>query len=133
MVPMSTLAMHLSTRSHAKTTAIYGWTAPPLTESASDHRMKTMAETNENAEELVTIASFLDPTEAQMARGALESAGIGSFLVGENANILNALAIETALQVRREDEPAATRILDSVAPRGASTAAELEDEATRNK
>lgn len=95
--------------------------------------MKTMAETNENAEDLVKIASFLDPTEAQMARGALESAGIGSFLVGENANILNALALETALQVRREDESAATKILDSVAPRGASTAAELEDEATRNK
>ena len=88
---------------------------------------------SKKSEELVTIARFIEPTEAQMAQGALQSAEIESFIVGENANSLIALAFRAALQVRRSDESAAKAILNSIAPAGTSTAAELEDEATRNK
>ena len=37
-------------------------------------------------EQFVTVARFIDPVEAQMAKGLLESAGMECFLQGENAN-----------------------------------------------
>lgn len=46
-----------------------------------------------------------------MAKGALESAGVESFLVGENANNLLSAAFRVRLQVREEDEAAAREIL----------------------
>jgi hypothetical protein len=55
-------------------------------------------------EGLVTVGRFESPVEAQIAKGALESAGVESFLVGENANHLIQSAFRVRLQVREEDE-----------------------------
>jgi Putative prokaryotic signal transducing protein len=63
------------------------------------------------AEELVTIAKFLEPVNAQLAKGMLESAGIESFLQGENANSMMAFAFRARLQVQRRDEAAARELL----------------------
>lgn len=65
----------------------------------------------EGADELVMVGRFLDPAEAQMARGMLESAGIECFLQGEHANALYPMALRVRLQVRRADEAAAAMML----------------------
>lgn len=63
------------------------------------------------AEGLVTVAEFPDPVTANMARMALDSAGITSFLQGENANNLIPVAFSSRLQVRPEDEAVAREVL----------------------
>jgi len=60
---------------------------------------------------LVAVARFEDPTEAQMAKGMLESAGVECFLVGENVNNLMPAAFRVRLQVKAEDESAALELL----------------------
>jgi len=60
---------------------------------------------------LVIVGRFESPVEAQMAKAALESAGVESFLVGENANHMLPAAFRVRLQVREEDEAAAREIL----------------------
>jgi hypothetical protein len=65
----------------------------------------------EAQEELVTVAAFRDPSEAQMAKGMLESAGIECLVQGENANELFPGALQLMLQVRTADEPAAKALL----------------------
>jgi hypothetical protein len=62
-------------------------------------------------DDLVTIAKFLEPVQAQLAKGMLDSAGIDSFLLGENANSMLAFAFRVRLQVRRGEEAAARRLL----------------------
>jgi hypothetical protein len=62
--------------------------------------------------DLITIATFPEPMEANMARSALEAAGIDVFIVGETANSLVPVAFESQLQVRPEDEIAARSLLD---------------------
>ena len=62
---------------------------------------------------MVTVAKFLDPTEAHMAQGALEANGIASFIQGEIANSLIPVAFRARLQVAAEDEAAAREILDA--------------------
>jgi len=83
---------------------------------------------------LVTIATFPEPAEANMARSVLEGAGISVFLSGENANNLLPVAFESQLQVRAEDESAARALLNSAetAPESmeAVTAAEIAGEST---
>jgi hypothetical protein len=64
---------------------------------------------------MVTVGRFESPVEAQMAKGALESAGVESFLVGENANSLIQSAFRVRLQVREEDESAARELLAQTA------------------
>jgi hypothetical protein len=64
-----------------------------------------------SGEDLVTIAEFPDPATANVARTALESAGIPVFVQGENANSLLPVAFEARLQVRPMDEAAARRVL----------------------
>jgi len=63
--------------------------------------------------ELVTVGKFLAPTEAQIAKGLLEAAGIQCFLQGENANNMLALAFRARLRVKPEDEEAALNLLES--------------------
>ena len=63
------------------------------------------------AEGLVTVAEFMEPVSANMARMALDSAGITSFLQGENANTLIPPAFAARLQVRPEDEATAREVL----------------------
>jgi len=71
-----------------------------------------MAEIPENPEEYVTVADFIDSMGAQMAKGALESAGIECFLMGEHVNNLQmGAAFAAALQVHSKDEEAAREIL----------------------
>lgn len=61
--------------------------------------------------EVVTIASFTEPLEAEMARLRLQSAGIETFLSGENARILEPGLGPLQLQVSSEDEADARAIL----------------------
>jgi hypothetical protein len=83
-------------------------------------------------DELVTIATFPEPMEANMARSALEAAGIPVFMVGETANSMIPVAFESQLQVQAKDEVAARSLLDEMndAPESLEsvTAAEIADE-----
>lgn len=74
---------------------------------------------------LVTVAIFADPVSANMARMVLDSAGIATFLQGENANSLIPVAFAARLQVRPEDEQFAREVLAS-----AETAPESEESVT---
>jgi hypothetical protein len=89
-------------------------------------------ETLANNSELVTVATFPEPMEANMARTALESAGIEVFVRGETANSLIPVAFEAQLQVRAEDEAEARRLLqaanDSPETMESVTAAEIAGE-----
>jgi hypothetical protein len=62
-------------------------------------------------EQFVTVAKYIDPVEAHMARGVLESAGLECFLQGENANNLLGVAFRARLLVHRRDEAAAKELL----------------------
>ena len=62
-------------------------------------------------EQFVSVARFMDPTEAQMAKGLLESANLECFLQGENANNLLGVAFRARLLVHRRDEVAARELL----------------------
>lgn len=62
-------------------------------------------------EGMVTVGRFESPVEAQLAKGMLESAGVECFLAGENANNLIQSAFRVRLQVREEDEKAASELL----------------------
>lgn len=70
-----------------------------------------MTNAMQDPENYVTVGKFLEPVNAQMAKGMLESAGIECFLQGENANNLLALAFRVRLQVHRKDEAAARELL----------------------
>lgn len=59
----------------------------------------------------VTIARFTEPLEAEMARLRLQSAGIETFLSGENAGMMEPGLGPLQLQVREEDEADARAIL----------------------
>ena len=61
--------------------------------------------------QLIMVGRFLDPSEAQMAKGMLESAGVECFLQGENANAIVPLAFRVRLSVRRSDEETARVLL----------------------
>jgi len=88
-----------------------------------------MAEELEDPEEYVTVAEFIEPVFAQMAKGALESAGIECFMEGEHANSMINSAFWTQLQVHRRDEEAAREILDQSedASEEAATAEQLSE------
>ena len=74
-------------------------------------------------DELVTIATFPEPMEANMARSALEAVGIPVFIVGETANSMIPVAFESQLQVQVKDEAEdAPESVEEV------TAAEIADE-----
>lgn len=62
-------------------------------------------------EQVVTVATFIEPLEAEMARLRLESAGIETFLAGENARILEPGLGPLQLQVRAADAADARAIL----------------------
>ncbi len=87
------------------------------------------------SEDLVTIGSFPEPMAASLARTALESAGIESFLQGETANSMIPVAFVARLLVRREDETAARAVLDGAEDTPESlqsvTDAEIADEGAK--
>ena len=61
--------------------------------------------------DVVTIANFSEPLEAEMAKLRLESAGIEVFLSGENARIMEPGLGPLQMQVSAEDEEDARAIL----------------------
>ena len=67
---------------------------------------------NLDPEQFVSVARFIDPVEAQMAKGVLETAGVDCFLQGENANNLLGIAFRARLLVHRKDEAAAKSLLE---------------------
>jgi hypothetical protein len=72
-----------------------------------------MTEVIADPDKFVSVGKFLEPTNAQMAKGMLEAAGIECFLQGENANSLLALAFRARLLVHKQDEEAARELLGS--------------------
>jgi Putative prokaryotic signal transducing protein len=67
-------------------------------------------------DELITIERYINPLEAEMAKGRLDSAGIPSFLVGENTALLYGTGLGgLQLQVRPRDEEDARVILNDPA------------------
>jgi hypothetical protein len=88
-----------------------------------------MTEVMEDPEMFVTVGKFLEPVNAQMAKGMLESAGIECFLQGENANSMMALAFRARLLVHQKDEETARQILgDSESEAGSEFGVVNEDE-----
>jgi Putative prokaryotic signal transducing protein len=70
-----------------------------------------MTEFVTDPDKFVTVGKFLEPVNAQMAKGVLESAGIECFLQGENANSMLALAFRARLLVHKQDEETARQLL----------------------
>jgi len=70
-----------------------------------------MTDSDKDPDKFVSVGKFLEPANAQMAKGMLESAGIECFLQGENANSLLALAFRARLLVHKRDEAAARQLL----------------------
>ncbi len=71
-------------------------------------------EIGKRQEELVTVAVFPEPMEANMARAELEAAGIPAFLQGEMANSMIPVAFVSQLQVYPSDEAEARKLLDAM-------------------
>jgi hypothetical protein len=61
--------------------------------------------------DIITVARFNESLEADMARLRLQSAGIETFLSGENGGILEPGLGPLQLQVKAEDEDDARAIL----------------------
>ena len=61
--------------------------------------------------DIVTVAHFTEPMEAEMARLRLQSAGIETFLSGENAAILEPGLGPLELQVSSDDQADALAVL----------------------
>ena len=80
-----------------------------------------MAEETHELPELVTLGEFPEPMEAEMAKLRLESAGIDTFLSGENAAILAPGLGPLHLQVRLEDEADARSILEDLGEPGVAS------------
>ena len=78
-----------------------------------------MKEKVDDPAKFVTVGKFMEPVNAQMAKGLLESAGIECFLQGENANSMVAFAFRARLLVHQQDEVTAREILGG--PGGEST------------
>ena len=77
----------------------------------------------EDTRELVTIERYQDTLEADLAQTRLDSAGIASFLVGENTALLYGTGLGgLQLQVSSEDEADARSILNDPGPPEASGA-----------
>ena len=79
----------------------------------------------DDPDKLVTIGKYIESVDAHMAKGLLESAGIESFLQGENANNLLGAAFRARLLVHKQDEDTAREILGAE-----SDSAEPEDDAS---
>lgn len=72
-----------------------------------------MAALQEDPDEFVTVREFLEPGEAMLARGALESAGVECLLINENTSRIYSGALSAQLQVHRKDVADALEILAS--------------------
>lgn len=75
------------------------------------HSADSGSAVQQDQDQLVMVGRFLDPSEAQMAKGMLESAGLECFLQGVNANAMVPLAFRVRLAVRQADEETARLLL----------------------
>jgi hypothetical protein len=66
-------------------------------------------------EAMVEVARFESPSEAQLAKGMLESAGIETTLAGQHSNQLIPAACDAVLEVAAADEAAARELLAQAA------------------
>jgi hypothetical protein len=67
----------------------------------------------DESETLVTVGQFRETAEAELARGRLDSAGIESFLAGENTAMLYGTGLGgLLLQVNPKDEVDARSLLE---------------------
>lgn len=83
----------------------------------------------DESETLVTIGQFRETAEAELARGRLDSAGIESFLVGENTAMLYGTGLGgLLLQVKPKDEADARSLLADPGDPEAAEAAERQGE-----
>ena len=76
----------------------------------------------------ITIARYTEPLEAEMARLRLQSAGIETFLSGENAGIMEPGLGPLQLQVSMEDEADARAILADPGLSDAEQGADAEEQ-----
>ena len=76
----------------------------------NSHEQRYTAMANRD-DEMVSVAGFRDPLEAQLAKGMLEAAGVECILQGENANALYPGALRVRLQVRADEEDTARFLL----------------------
>ena len=84
--------------------------------------------------DVVTVARFNEPLEAEMARLRLQSAGIETFLSGENAGIMEPGLGPLQLQVNADDETDARAVLaDPGATAGDMLEADADAALTRPK
>ncbi|NYF90887.1 DUF2007 domain-containing protein [Tunturiibacter empetritectus] len=81
------------------------------TPNTPDPKHDAAFDPDKDPDKFVTVGKFLEPVNAQMAKGMLESASIECFLQGENANSLLALAFRARLLVHKHDEETAREIL----------------------
>lgn len=72
-----------------------------------------MSSTSKNPDDLVTVARFSNPAEADLAGSILESAGIEFFLSGEEASHIMPSGFGSRLEVRRADEETALELLNN--------------------
>jgi Putative prokaryotic signal transducing protein len=91
--------------------------------------LTTRGEWMAEEEELVTIGRYRETFEAELAKGRLDSAGIPSFLVGENTALLYGTGLGgLQLQVSPKDEADALTILND--PGTEATSAESSERTT---
>ncbi len=83
-----------------------------------------MLEFGNDAEKMVTVERFLDPVQAQIAKGMLESVGIACFLQGEHANHMVPLAFRVRLQVLESDVSEARELLQNANQEGSQSGEE---------
>ena len=83
--------------------------------SEDDRKDATFDSVAYDPEQYVMIARFMEPLDAQVAKGVLESASVECFLQGENANNLLAPAFRARLMVHKKDEEAARQLLETPA------------------
>ena len=86
--------------------------------------MNPRSEVPGSEELMVTVERFLDPVQAQIAKGMLESSGIECFLQGEHANHMVPLAFRVRLQVLERDVEEARSLLDAVQQDGSEAGGE---------
>ena len=76
------------------------------------------------ADKLVTVAIFVEPVEANLAKGRIEAEGIECFLAGEHFAgtywLLSNAAGGVKLQVRESDAQRAAEILQAKAEKGSA-------------
>ena len=87
---------------------------------------------DEPGDRLVTIATYWSPVEANLARNALDAAGVRAILVGEETvgmawHLTNAIG-GVKVQVRSADADRATELLDAISPADDATAADDPDD-----